>query len=251
MKSTVFLKPLEYSIITNGEKWNQGDKITGALTILNHGTEDLKILDLQINLAYGNSKKVKAKDSKAWDLISQLNLGLNLSIVASDELTFPWEFTIPQDCPTSDKNGGIYLTFSDLKNIWPSGFLQIVIGPKLVLLQFLEIFENFLKFKIIQTRFSNGMFEVKLKPPGSRELSYLETLVLRMKEVDKTLSLEYIFNMNVFETVSGNVLLQKKTKQIDQQLTSKEYYIYGESPNFEFIKSSIESIIKQAIPKIM
>jgi hypothetical protein len=117
------------------------------------------------------------------------------------------------------------------------------------MLQFLEIIESFLRFKVVQRKFSKGMVEIKLNPPNSKELSHLESLVIRMKEVDKTLDLEYIFTTHAFEMVAGNMIAQKKTTKIDQTLTSKQYYIYGDSPNHDFIKTTISSVINKATPK--
>jgi sporulation-control protein spo0M len=252
MKGTIFVKPLEYNIIAEGEKWRQGDKIKGQISIKNHSAETINLDLVNVSLALGNYKKVKAKDKKAFGSIDKKVLAEKLSIEASGDKEFTWEFTLDEDCPITDKNGSIYLLFNNNNNddSYPLGQLELGISPKIVMTQFLEILVTFLRFKIVQTKFSKGMVEVKLNPPSSRELSHVESLVLRMREVNKTLDLEYCFNMQVFETVAGNMIVQKKTKEFTQQLTSKQYYVYGDSPNHEFIKSSVEAIIKEATPRI-
>lgn len=249
MKGTIFFKPLEYNIIADGERWRQGDKINGRLKIKNHSAESVEFPILKISLAVGNFKKIKSKDKRAWDYLAETTLGEKISIGASEEKEFSWNFELPEDCQITDKDRSLYLTFFDHDDIWPTFQLELVVDPKLVMLQFLEIFESFLRFKVVQTKFSKGMVEIKLNPPSSRELSHLESLVLRMKEVDKTLDLEYIFNMHVFEMVAGNMMAQKKIKQVDQKLTSKQYYIYGDSPNHDFIKMSISDVIKEGTPR--
>lgn len=251
MKGTIFLKSLEYNIIADGERWHQGDKIKGVLKIRNHSADSIELPLLKISLAVGNFKKIKSKDKKAWESLAEISLAEKCFINASDEKEFPWSFQLPEDCQITDKSGSVYLTFTDQDEAWPAGQLEIVVDPKMVMLQFLEILQNFLRFKTVQTKFSKGMVEVKLNPPNSRELSHVESLVLRMREVDKTLDLEYVFNMHVFETVAGNVIAQKKVKQVDQKLSSKQYYSYGDFPNQDFIIKTINDVIKEATPRFL
>jgi hypothetical protein len=245
MKGTIILKPLEYNLNAQSERWRQGDKIHGTLTIKNHSSETIEFPLLKVSLAVGNYKKVKSNDKRAWELLSFETLSDKAMIAALEEKEFSWSFTLPEDCPISDKNGSVYLLLND-------GVIQLELGidPKIVMLQFLEIFENYLRFKVVQRKFSKGMVEVKLNPPGSREYSHIDSLVLRMKEVSGILDLEYLFNLQAFETVSGNVIVQKKTKVVTQQLTSKEYYQYGNSPNHDFISGSIAAVIKEAAPRM-
>jgi hypothetical protein len=249
MKSTIFAKPLEYSIVADGEKWRQGDRVKGVLKIKNHAPESAELPCLKIALAIGNFKKIKLKDQKAWDSLASFSVGEKIVIDASEEKEFSFDFLLPEDCQITEKDKSIYLIFFSHEDSWPTGQLELVIDPKLVMLQFLEIMESFLRFKVVQRKFSKGMVEIKLNPPSSKELSHLESLVIRMKEVDKTLDLEYIFNTHAFEMVAGNMIAQKKTTKIDQTLTSKQYYIYGDSPNHDFIKTTISSAINKATPK--
>lgn len=251
MKGTIFLKPLEYNIIADGERWHQGEKIKGVLKIKNHSVDTIELPLLKISLAGGNFKKIKTKDKKAWENLAEISLGEKISIGASVEKEFAWNFQLPEDCQITDKSGSVYLTLIDQEGGLPVGQLELVIEPKLVIHQFLEIFQNFLRFKVVQTKFSKGMVEIKLNPPSSKEMNNIESLVLRMKEVDKTLDLEYTFNTHAFEMVSGNLLAQKKIKQVNQKFTFKEYTIYGDSFNHDFIKTSISAVIKEATPKFL
>lgn len=249
MKSTIFLKPLEYSILADGEKWRQGDKIKGMLKIKNHSTDTINISLVKMTLALGHFKKIKTKDKKAWDSLSEITMGQTIILPASGEQDFPFEFVLPEDCQITEKDKSLFLTFKSGDELWPLGQLELVIEPKLVMLSFLDIFQNFLRFKVVQTKYSKGMVEFKLNPPNSKELSHVESLLLRMKEVDKTLELEYIFSMHVFELVAGNMMAQKKQVQLNRSLTSKQYSFYGDSLNQDFIIASISEVIKEATPK--
>ncbi|MDO9183283.1 MAG: hypothetical protein Q7U04_12795 [Bacteriovorax sp.] len=249
MKGTIFLKPLEYSIIANGERWRQGDKINGCLRIKNHGSDNIELNVLTFSLALGYFKKIKIKDKKAWEVLAEINLGEKIVIEALEEKEFVWDFVLPEDCQITEKDKSLFLVFKTNEELWATGQLELVIEPKLVINQLLEIFQNFLRFKILQTKFSKGMVEIKLNPPSSRELSHVESFILRVKEVDNILDLEYTFNMLVFETVAGNVMTQKKIKQVQQQLTSKQYYVYGNTLNQDFLIETFSAVIKEATPK--
>ena len=250
MKSTTILKPLEYTITALGEKWHQGDTIHGTLNITNHSSEPMELPMLKITLMMGSYKKIKAKHEGAFSLLQEISLAETLRIepLATKELSF--SFKLLEDSMVTDKNSSLYLAFSGNINNLYAGYLELLILPKIVMLQFIEILVNFLRFKIVQTRFHNGMVEIKLNPPSSREFSHIETLVIRMKEIQSTLELEYIFNLQVLESVAGNFQATKKTKSVEQKLLSKDYLIYGQSPNHEFIKNNISQIIKESAPKI-
>ena len=200
MKATLIVKPIEYGIEAFGEKWKQGEKLKAVMKLKNHGNEKIERPFLNVTLCSGNYKKVKAHHSEAWDIIIKIELLQNLTLNPNEEKEFHFEFLLPEDCRITDKDGSLYLAYQDNENEnWPLGHMELVIDPKIVMKQFLEIFENFLRFKVGQIKYSKGMVEIKLKPPGSRELSHVDSLVLRMSEVNKTLRLEYLFNLRMLE----------------------------------------------------
>jgi hypothetical protein len=249
MKGTIFLKNLEYNLFADGEKWNQGSKIKGHLKIKNHASEKVELDQIKISLSVGNFKKIKAKNTKAWECITELNISNKISFAPMEEKEFPWEFLLPEDCQVTDKDNSIFLTFEDQNINWPTAQLELVIDPKPVIDQLLEIFKSFLRFKIIQTKFSKGMVEIKLNPPSSKELNHVESLILRIKEVNETLDIHYTFNMHAFEMVAGNMMTQKKIKQVEQKLLSKQYYEFGNSLKQDYIIATISDVIKEATPK--
>lgn len=251
MKSTTFLKPLEYNLEVIGEKWHQGDKLKGTLRVKNHSAETLTLPFIKLTLASGNYKKLKARDKKGWDNLSEKDLADSLALNANEEKEYPWEFQLSEDCRITDKDGSLYLNFSDKNEDWPVGLIELPIVPKVFILQFLEIFENFLRFKVAQTKYAKGMIEIKLNAPKSRELAHIENLVLRVKEVEKTLTLEFNFSLSVLEMSGTAMVAQKKTKTVEKTLTAKEYLIYGSSINQDYIITFLNSVVKEVAPKMM
>lgn len=250
MRATLFVRPLEYSVDVSGERWFQGDKISGVLKMKNHGSEPIQKHVFKIILASGTYKKLKAKDSKGWETIIEKELARDLTIAPGLEVEFPFQFQMPESSRITDKDGSLYLAYKDNDEDWPIGNIELVIDPKIIMKQFLGIFENFVRFKVTQIKFVKGMVEVKLNPPASRDYAHIDSLVLRMSEIDKCLNCEYLFNLRQLEMIGGAMVADKKNKLVLKKITQKDFYMYGDSPNQEFIIESITSAIAEVKSKI-
>ena len=251
MKGTTFLKPLEFILEAIGEKWSQGDKIKGSLKIRNHSGDNITLPLVKIMLAEGNYKKIKAKDAKAFSKIEESDVGSNIALLGNEEKEFPFEFKISETSSITDKNGSLYLAFFDKDDTQPASHIELVIEPRPVIKQTLEIIENFIRFKVKEMKSVKGMVEVKLMPPSSREMSNIDSLILSLSEKDKTLTLKYAFNLRGIDMSSGTMQTQKKTKDFEQVFTSKQYMIYGDSLNQDFIIASLQSILAEVKPKLL
>lgn len=251
MKSTFIIKPLEYSIEVIGERWRQGDKIKGSLKINNHSTEKIALDHCLISLCEGHYKKIKAKDKNGWKEVSVIKLDEKISLNETSEISFPFEFILSENCLITDKGGSLYLAFFENNEDLPVGHIELIVEPKLVISQVLEIFENFIRFKVAQMKSTKGMVEVKLNPPAGRDFSTIDSLVLNVSEIDKNLTMKYLFNTKVLDMSTGTMQAQKKVKEIDQVFNSKQYLIYEQSLNQDFIIQSINTVITEIKPKFM
>ena len=61
--------------------------------------------------------------------------------------------------------------------------------------------------------------------------------------------MEYIFTLLSFDMASGNMLAKKKIIQVERTLLAKQYTIYGDSLNQEFLIAEFMGVIKEATPK--
>ncbi len=250
MKTIIIKKPIEYNFEALGEKWRQGEKLKGIVSIKNNGSEKIEIPHLRVSLLSGIYKKVKVKDPKAFESFKELDLEKNISLSASESKIFDFEFLLPEDCRITDKDGSVYLALFDVDESTPTGNLELNITPKIMLTQFLEIMDNFLRFKVGVMKFNKGMIEVKLTPPASKDFSQVEGLLLKMKEVDKNLILEYHFTNKKIEMNGSSMSTAKVAQKFDQTISAKEFYIYGDSVNQDKIIVLINSILNQVKPKI-
>jgi hypothetical protein len=250
MKGIIFLKPLEYNVEAIGERWRQGDKIKGTLTLKNHSADKIELSFLKIKLAEGNYKKIKAKDAKAWSTLNESLLCDAVTVGPSADQNYSFEFVIPETSPITDKNGSLYLAFYDKDDTQPAGHIELVIEPKQTIQYVLQVFENFARFKVKEIKNGKKSVEVKLMPPASRETSNIDSLILSLAESDKTLSLNYQFNLRGIDLSSGTMQTQKITKEIEQKFTSKQYMMY-DSPNQDFILSSIQTVLDEVKLKLL
>lgn len=251
MKTIIIKNPIEFNLEAKGEKWRQGDKLTGLLTIKNNGASKVEIPFLKLALLVGIYKKVKVKDPKAFELFQELPQEKNFVISANESKEFPFEFILPLDCRITDKDGSVYLALIDKDDVVPMGNMELSILPRLMITQFLEIMDNFIRFKIGALKFNKGMIEVKLTPPTSKDFSQVEGLLLKMKEVEKNLIVEYHFTNKKIEMNGSSMSTTKVAQKFDQTITFKEFYIYGDSVNQDGIIKLINSILDEVKPKYM
>lgn len=251
MKGTVILKPLEYTLEAQGEKWHQGDKLKGSLKIKNHGQDKVEVNPLHVTVSMGNYKKVKAKDPKAWTLLDKKTVTENISIDAYGEAEFPFEFQLAEDGLITDKNGSVYLAFYENDPAAPITNIELKVEQKQVIKQILEILENFMRFKVKEIKNEKNKVDIKLIAPASREMSNIESLIMNISEIEKNLHIHYTFNLKSLDLASPTMQVEKKVKKAEQVFTSKQYLFYGDSINQDFIVESFKSVLDTVKTKIL
>ena len=251
MKVTVFLNPLEYSLEAFGEKWHQGDELKGSLKIKNNSAEKINLAVVKVALCQGNYKKIKVKDAKALSIASEYILSEAVTIGPMEECIYAFKFKLPENCNITDKNGSLYLAFFDKDETTPAGHIELFIEPKIVIQQVLQILESFLRFKVKEIKYNKDLIEVKLVPPASRELSNIDGLLLSMAEIEKNLTLKYFFNLRVLNISGVTMQSEKTTKEMEQSFNSKQYLIYGDSINQDFIIESVQEVINLVKTKLL
>jgi hypothetical protein len=251
MKNIIFIKNKEFNLETVGEKWRQGETVSGTLKVKNNGSDISELNNLTIALLSGNYKKVKAQDPKAFESILKTLLVEKINLHQNEECSYQFKFSIPDDCRITDKDGSVYLAYFENNETVPVGNLELTIQPKIMMMQFLEIMDNFLRFKIGPLKFNKGFVEVKLTPPTSKEFSQVDSLLLKLKESNKTLTLEYHFTTRKIEMNGGAMTTGKALAKFDQIMTPKEFYIYGDSVNQDGIIALVNSILNEIKPKFL
>ena len=154
MRSIFYNHPLQYQIEIDGENWTQGEKIKGKLTVRNMISETVFVKDLQVIIAYGLKKDIKAGNESPWEVLEKQVLTKNISLHAGAEQSYEWNFQLETDCPITDKNGGLYLLFGGEDTLSEGGRLDLQIRLHPILQNFLQTFTTqfFFYGKISKTK---------------------------------------------------------------------------------------------------
>ena len=249
MKGLLFQKPLEFNIQTEGESWNQGDAISGKLSIKNHSNESLKIENLNISLGWGDLKKVRAKSPEAFDILERAKIE-PITIAAQSTHETEWKFQTKPNSPITDNSSSVFLLYGLGDVSEQLGMLQLKFLPA-------PINQEFIKAITIQFRFvvknlkavKNGM-QIKLAPPAARSFATVEHLVMRFKKDDTELNIDYEFQVKNLTAAPGTQDVKKLKKELSQTLVIKNLWDSAGRPRHQLIESSVREAVDLVESKV-
>jgi hypothetical protein len=249
MKGTFFHQPLEFSLDITGEAWQQGETVKGNLIVKNHGNEEVDLTAMGVTLALTEARKFKAKNEKAFTVEGTNSFPAGTKLSPASEQSLEWSFPLSSDCPISEKSSSLFIYCGSHSNLFDGGHLELKIDPIEVLSKYIEIFENFFRFKTKKLKNKNGFIDVTYTCPGGKDLGQIEKLNQHLRIVDGKLEIKWLFVLNKLGYKDGNVVEEKEDTLFEQLLESKQYKIFGDSPNQDGIISSINEVLDQAKKK--
>lgn len=246
MKGTFFVKPFELKAEVKGEKWGQGDTVTGTLEVINHQPQDLALKDWGVTLANADSKKMTNKDPSAFDAHGKIFFAEDDMIKSGETKSLHWSFPLSVDFPLSQKTSTPCLVFGPIEQLEVGGILQLQVGPVEIINKYIELFENFLRFKNKGMKSKKGHIEYKLQPPTSKEFGFIESLTLLIRLDETDLDINYHFKVSKLSYDAMGVGSKKEEVKVKQRLLKNEYLIYGDSINQELVLGKIRAAITEA-----
>ena len=252
MRSTFFDRPLEYQLLTAKEEWLQGEPIEGKLSIRNMNDERVSTNAIDVLLAYGNFRKVKAGGESCWNVLHQESIQKNLCLEGNQQLTYDWQFNLPSDAPITDKSGSLFLLFGGEDVLDRGGRLNVRTKMMELLQSFLQTFTT--QFQFIQKSFKHkgGWTEVQLDPPtGSREFPNLEHVMCYLRMVDQNLELKYRCKIKTLKKDGESMKVRGKTLEVSQTLTANDYLQTSGFPNRSRFREMIETAMSEAKPSVV
>lgn len=230
MKGIIIQEGKEVNCELIGESWKQGDTIKGTLN--SSGLENIKV-----KLALVNNKKLKAKDEKAFNFLSEH------SISSGENLNF--ELNI--NSPISEKKESFYILFGDESEIWKMGLLQLEVTPSQKILNFLNILDTFMRFKTKELKNDkDGFICAVLTPPSTKEHSVIDSLNLFLKLEEKDLHLKFSFKINKIDYNDPKLKMKKVKFDQDLVLTPKEYVMFRDDLDQDKVIKVLEAVIDEA-----
>jgi hypothetical protein len=239
MKGSFFGKPLEWSVETVGESWQQGSSVKGTLKVKNHGTETVALKKSGVGLAHADIKKVHARTPGV--LVPKVEASISeTSIAPGAELTLAFALTLPANCPITDKKASFYLTYG--QNL-SEGHLQLMVGPLALFGKVVGLLDTFHRFKLKEVKSSKSGVDYKLIPPSSKDLANLEGLTLNFSLKDELLHLVFEFQLKKLDTTSVTPKINKETAKVVRGLGPKEYSLGRDMINQDQLLKMLEGVL--------
>lgn len=242
MKGAFFQKPLEWQIDVTGESWSQGETIKGELRVKNLGDSPVNLDKAGVRLSYAEIKKVHARDEKAWKLEAEVLFAAGTSLAPQESKTLAIQFTLPTNCPVTDKKASYYVTYG-LSALESN--LQVHVGPRKLFTEITKLMETFQRFKPKDIKASKGAVEFKMLPPTSREYAHVEALHLEQSLEGDQLKLDFTFKVKTLDTNSVTTKVAKDEKHLQRVLTPREYSLGRDMINQDGILKALEEILGQ------
>ena len=251
MKGVSFQNPLEFNVSVEGEKWNQGDELSGMLTVKNRGTLSVSQGNIRLHLAWGELKKVRAKAPGAFKLLQTASLPTDVMLSPDREATLSWKFPTDPNCAITDSSGSLFLLYGQGSVPETLAQLQLPIHPHLLLQDFLKVLTTDFRFVIKTTKSGKDSVEVKLAPPGSRGFAAVDFLSLSLRLSGETLAAEYVFHVKKIEASAATLAVKKLKRELAQSLTPDLYRLPSGRTNFEYLESMIRLAVDLVEAKIL
>jgi hypothetical protein len=241
MKGSLFSKPLEWSIETAGESWQQGSTITGTLKVKNHGSEGLSLKNSGVALAHGEMKKIHSREEGALQLEVSEEFKQE-EVSPGEEVELAFSLKLPENSAVSDKKSSYYLTYGKEFN---ESHLQLKIEPYILFTKVIGLLDTFHRFKLKELKSSKKGLEYKLLPPTARDMANIESLILTPSMQGDVLAINFAFQVKKLDTASVTTKVTKETLKVKRELTAKEYSLGRDMINQDQLLKSIESVLSE------
>ncbi len=250
MRSAFYQRPLEFQIQTDVEEWSQGNVIEGVLRVRNNGTAPETLAEAKLILAYGLRKAVKKADPGAWSVLEEQSLLIQQTLDVQEEQTVSWSFSLPTDCPVTDKSGSLFLLFGGPEALREGGRIDLRVYMHSILQSFLLTFTTQFQFLEKYRKAKGEWTEVKLDPPDSKEFPNLDHLLCNLRIRDERLETLYRFKMKSFGREGESVKVVSRKREFEQQFPASDYLQPGGYPNRQFFRKVIGEALDQARQKV-
>jgi len=241
MRGTTFQKPLEFKLFVNGESWQQGDSLSGTITVASHSDNKESLKDMKLFLALGSERKVKSKAADAFKVLSEIDLKSPSSLDAKKHTdALKWHVELDANCAITDTAGSLYLLYGHGKTE-VLGHLQIHIQPRRHFTDFAEVFEIQHRFAQKYKKSKKGKVEIKLAPPSGKKFAAMDQLYLLFRMDGETLEVNYLFNVKKLD--AATMKLRKEKIAFEQSFQPSEYLLFNGRLNKTFIEEKVQGIL--------
>lgn len=241
MKGTFFARPLEWSIETQGESWQQGSVVSGTLKVKNHGPEKLPLTRAGVGLAYADIKKIHSRTEGALDLKAEWAMEKD-SIAPGESLESNFSLNLPENCAVTDKKASFYLTYG--QNL-TEGHLQLKVEPLALFSKVTNLLDTFHRFKLKEVKAAKNGVDYKFLPPASKDMANLDALTATFSLKNQVMKMVFEFQVKKLDTSSVTTKINKETVKLTRELSPKEYSLGRDMINQDQLLKVLESVLNE------
>jgi hypothetical protein len=245
MRGLFLQQPFEFRLDVKGDHFTQGQSVECVLKVKNHAAEPKTITCPRLLLTLASLKKVKAKEPSAFEVLTPVELERGVEVAANGEYVFEHTFALARNCPITDKAQSPYLLYGNAEQHGELGQLLLTVNLDPHLKAIFETFTTLFSFVPKGESSKNGWTSVKLKPPESRRLSFVEELNLSARFEDDSLSLKYLFSVKKFDTGMTSVNVKKGKTEVQQSWPTSEYLFGGGFVHQQYVEKMIDAALAE------
>ncbi len=246
MKAILVRHPLQITLETDGEAWNQGGVVKGRLHYLNSSSESVQVAGDIAAIYPALLKQVREGTLPETKALYSVGLPESFEVKGAEEKVFEYEFALPTDAPVTDKTSGLFFYFGNPESKHSSLAMQI--NPHQRLLELIENIELFLRFKTKSIKAKKDKIEYKLANPPSKEFAGVDSVIMLAKFSNENIELDFQVKVKKLDYSAASTQMapsmQNGVVKFNVTLTPSDYLIFGKAFNGEKVAGLIDQSLE-------
>lgn len=245
MRGLFIQKSLEFRLDVQGDSFEQGQAVACTLKIINRGTESTTLKSPTLRLAVGDVKLVKAKDPGAFTTLATAEIEQAVELASGAEFVAAHTFTLDRNCPITEKAKSPFLLYGDAACDADLGQLPLTVTAHTYLQAIFDTLTTVFSFIPKSQTSKGGWTTIKLRPPESRAMSFVDELNLSMRFTEDSLEVSFLFSVKKFDASQTKVGVRKDKTELKQSWAPQEYLFGGEFIRQEFVEAKLQEALAE------
>lgn len=248
MRGLYFAKPLEYRLEVPGNEFVQGTPLRGTLIVTNRDTKALSGLSLNVGLAYGVVKTLKAEGASALRILERTTLAEDFALNPGEERRAEWELPLHPMAPIQSKEASPFLLYGgNLEAPESRGQIDLPVQLAPPLRAFLTTLENHFAFELRGCHCEDGILEGRFKPPASYPT--LEELTVLIGLEPESVRIEFQGRGKGFKLGAEGGLQTKKRAGV-RSVPTAQFLPPGRPPNRALYRSLVDEMLPEIAVRV-
>ncbi len=245
MRGLFLQNSTEVRLDVQGDSFEQGQAVPCTLTLTNRGSQAVTLAAPTLRLALGDAKLVKAKDPAAFLAISSAELARGLELLPGRAEALSHSFQLDINAPISEKAKSPFLLYGESNEVSSLGQLPLTVVPHKHLRAIFDTFTTVFGFVTKGESSKNGWTSVKLKPPESRAMSFVDEVNLSARFNDDELQLSFLFSVKKLDASQATVGVRKAKTEVSQRWPRANLLFGGDFVRQEFVEEKIRDALAE------